>query len=114
MFITILKEKVNRLSGTFVHVNTQTFKASQYCHIRNDYIKKPLSQRWHVIDKDTKVQRDLYAAFLLMNSNKTGTKTNRHKCREIFPLFRNLHDQEIQRILNKKRMVLNSGIIITN
>ncbi len=76
MFITILKEKVSRLGGAFVSVNTQTFKA--YCHIRNETNKKSLSQRWHVIDEDTKVQRDLYSAFFLMNANKAGTKTNRN------------------------------------
>ncbi|WP_176448537.1 hypothetical protein [Lentibacillus sp. CBA3610] len=114
MFITILREKVKRLGGTFAEVNTQKFKASQYCHVKNIYSKKLLSQRWHVIDDNTKLQRDLYSAFLLMNANKSGTRPDRSKCKETFPLFKNLHDQAIRAIVNGKRMILNSGISVKN
>ncbi|QKY68458.1 hypothetical protein [Lentibacillus sp. CBA3610] len=114
MFITILREKVIRLGGTFAEVNTQKFKASQYCHVKNIYSKKPLSQRWHVIDDNTKLQRDLYSAFLLMNANRSGTKPNRSQCEAAFPLFKKLHDQVIRAIVNSKRMILNSGIIVKN
>ncbi|MBD1382469.1 transposase [Metabacillus arenae] len=112
MFLSILEKKVKQYGGTFIKINTQTFKASQYCHIRNDYMKKPLSERWHIIDNTTKIQRDLYSAFLLMNSNSEGTKANQKRCHETFPLFKNLHDQEIQQILKQKKGILNSGIII--
>jgi hypothetical protein len=112
MFLSILEQKIKMVGGSFVKVNTQTFKASQYCHIRNDYVKKTLSQRWHLIDEETKIQRDLYAAFLLMNSNQSGKKTNRKQCKETFLLFKRLHDQEIQRIQKEKKMILNSGIIV--
>jgi hypothetical protein len=114
MFLSILEEKVKRYSGTFIKVNTQKFKASQYCHLRDDYVKKSISQRWHVVDEKIRIQRDLYSAFLLMNSNKSGTKANRTRCNETFPLFKQLHDQEIQQILEQKKMILNSGIILTN
>ena len=50
-------------------VNTQTFKASQYNHFTDEYIKKELSNRWNNFD-GIKVQRDLYSAFLLKNSKK--------------------------------------------
>ncbi|WP_257351001.1 hypothetical protein [Pseudalkalibacillus decolorationis] len=45
MFVQIIEQKVKRLGGTFTHVQTHTFKASQYCHQRCTYIKKPLAQR---------------------------------------------------------------------
>src|SRR5699024_6313462 len=87
-------------------VNTKKFKASQYCHKRNIYVKKPLSVRWHIIDSTTRIQRDLYSSFLLMNSNASGTKADRKKCLETFDSFKHLHDQKIQQILNEQRMIL--------
>ena len=110
MFASILEQKVKSLGGSFKKVNTQTFKASQYCHVRNAFSKKPLSERWHVIDAETKVQRDLYSAFLLMNANSLGTKAKRETCLESFSLFKNLHDQEINTIKKAKRRIFNSGI----
>ncbi|RHW39034.1 hypothetical protein D1B31_13810 [Neobacillus notoginsengisoli] len=112
MFVSILEKKAKSLGGSFKRVNTQTFKASQYCHVRDDFTKKPLSERWHVIDADTMVQRDLYSAFLLMNANSLGTKAKRDTCVKIFPLFKSLHDQEINTIKKEKRKILNSGITL--
>jgi len=112
MFISILEEKVKRLGGTLLKVNTRKFKASQYCHKRNMYVKKPLSVRWHIIDSTTRIQRDLYSSFLLMNSNASGTKADRKKCLETFDSFKHLHDQEIQQTLNEQRMIFNSGITV--
>lgn len=42
-----------------------TVKASQYDHELNQFIKKKLSQRFHIFSDGTKVQRDVYSAFLL-------------------------------------------------
>jgi len=110
LFVSIFEQKVKGFGGTFTKVNTQTFKASQYCHVRNSYNKKTLSERWHVMDDGTTIQRDLYSAFLLMNANSSGTTTNRKTCIETFPLFKKLHDQEIHTIQKEKRKILNSGI----
>ncbi|MFC8575084.1 hypothetical protein ACFUCO_17005 [Heyndrickxia sporothermodurans] len=114
MFVSILEEKVKRLGGSFIKVNTHKFKASQYCHVRDNYIKKALSQCWHQIDENTKIQRDLYSAFLLMNSNASGTKANRKRCHETFPIFQNQHDFAIKEIISQKKMIFNSGIILNN
>ena len=114
LFLKILEEKVNRFGGIFKRINTRTFKASQYCHVRKDYFRKHLSERWHRIDEKTKIQRDIYSAFLLMNANKSGKKTNQNSCEETFPTFQKLHDQEIAYILKQKKMILNSGITLKN
>ncbi|MGP7816400.1 RNA-guided endonuclease TnpB family protein [Niallia sp. 01092] len=114
MFISILEHKVKAQGGMFKKVNTRTFKASQYNHKTNDYTKKELKERWHIFDNGTSIQRDLYSAFLLMNSNQTGTKTNRKRCKETFELFRSLHDKEIERIEKQGMLVLNSGIRLKN
>ncbi|RDU36887.1 transposase [Neobacillus piezotolerans] len=112
MFVGILEQKVKSLGGSFKRVNTKTFKASQYCHVRNGFFKKPLSERWHVIDEETRIQRDLYSAFLLMNANSSGTKPKRIACMETFPGFKSLHDDEIHKIKIEKRKILNSGILL--
>lgn len=112
MFLSILEEKVNRYNGYFHKVNTYTFKASQYCHIRNAYIKKTLSQRWHIVNEEIIVQRDLYSAFLLMNADDTGQQTNQERCNITFDQFKLQHDQYIETISNRKKMILNSGIIV--
>ena len=63
MFMSGLKRKAENAGGGLYLFPTQSTKLSQYCHICEEYIKKPLSQRWHTccgID----MQRDLYSAFL--------------------------------------------------
>ena len=112
-FMSILKNKVKRYGGSFKEVNTRKFKASQYCHIRNGFFKKQLSERWHKAG-DINIQRDLYSAFLLMNSNDSGTGAIKTLCDETFNNFKNLHDQEIKTIIKQKKMILNSGIITKN
>ncbi|MFS0904309.1 RNA-guided endonuclease TnpB family protein [Priestia aryabhattai] len=113
MFLNILEEKVKRYNGCFRKVNTYTFKASQYCHIRNEYIKKPLSQRWHIAGEEIKVQRDLYSAFLLMNADDAGQQANRERCNITFEQFKTQHDQFIKTILSQKKLILNSGIVFS-
>ncbi|MGM8364055.1 RNA-guided endonuclease TnpB family protein [Virgibacillus sp. W0181] len=110
MFVSILEEKAKRLGGSLLKVNTHRFKASQYCHQRNTYVKKPLSERWHRIDEGICIQRDLYAAFLLMNSNAKGTKADRKKCLATFDSFKRLHNQEVRQIVNQQKIIFNSGI----
>ena len=113
-FIKTLESKVIAQGGTFKKVNTIKFKASQYDHKTNKCNKKELTQRWHLFDDGTKVQRDLYSAFLLKNSNKARTKSNQKLCEETYQTFKNLHDKEIQRIEELDFIVLNSGVKIKN
>lgn len=114
MFLSILEDKVKAHGGTFKKANTKSFKASQYDHISNEYKKKKLRDRWHVFDNGIKIQRDLYSAFLLRNSNKAGTKTNRKMCIQTFGTFQVSHDNEVKRIEQMDIIVLNSGIKIKN
>ncbi|WP_445487389.1 RNA-guided endonuclease TnpB family protein [Niallia sp. 03133] len=114
MFISILERKVTAQGGMLKKVNTRIFKASQYNHKTNDYTKKELKERWHIFSDGTSIQRDLYSAFLLMNSNQTGTKTNRKRCEQTFEMFQSLHDKEIERIEKQGIMVLNAGIRLKN
>jgi hypothetical protein len=109
-FVSILSRKVITLGGTFIKVKTSSFKASQYDHKADEYKKKELKERWHIFDDETKVQRDLYSAFLLMNSDLLGLKSDRMSCLNSFEQFIKYHEEEIKKIENDNEVILNSGI----
>ena len=109
-FISQLKERFQATGGTVREVNTWTFKASQYDHVLDAANKKQLSQRWHTLPCGTKIQRDLYSAFLLQCSDADWQKPNNEECQIFFPIFYPLHQQCIEHIQNSHQAVLNSGI----
>jgi transposase len=63
MFMNSLKRKAENAGGYLFEFPTQTTKLSQICHICEQAVKKPLSQRWHICC-GIEMQRDLYSAFL--------------------------------------------------
>ena len=80
----------NKFGNGYHEVNTWEFKASQYHHITNTCIKKKLSQRIQELDYNGEtitIQRDLYSAFLLMNSNNTLDKPDLNLCNITFENF---------------------------
>lgn len=93
-FVTILLRKAVLYGGNVYKVDTKSFRASQYNHVTNDYIKPKLSERDKLID-GYKVQRDLYSAFLLKNSNGELNKPDRDKCIYGFNRFLELQDNLI-------------------
>ena len=97
-------------SGSFVTVNMQSFKASQYDHKMGDSNPKQLSQRWHIFEDGTKVQRDLYSAFLMYCSNEERTAPNQRLCEENFELFKQRHDDCIETLIREAKEIKNSGI----
>ena len=86
LFLSILEQKSTRHGGTFVKVDTKSYKASQYDHAADTYNKAPLSQRSKMIGGH-EVQRDLYSAFLIRNSNDTYNHPDRLKCIGNFDIF---------------------------
>lgn len=93
-FITILLRKATLYGGDVYKVDTKSFRASQYNHVTDEYIKPSLSERDKLID-GRKVQRDLYSAFLLKNSNTELNKPDRNKCIYGFDKFLELQDNLI-------------------
>ena len=80
----------NKFKDGYHEVNTWEFKASQYNHITNTCTKKKLSQRIQELDYNGEtitIQRDLYSAFLLMNSNDTLDKPDLNLCNITFENF---------------------------
>ncbi|MCQ6277592.1 hypothetical protein JMM81_22320 [Bacillus sp. V3B] len=107
LLITIIDRKL-KYQHTEVHrVNTNTFKASQYNHITDSYKKKKLHQRWTTIGNHL-VQRDLYSAFLLMNSETNLQQTNRESCNQTFHPFLALHNQQIEALKKMKEQLPSS------
>lgn len=102
-FLNILGNRLASGGGELVKVDTVSFRASQYNHVTDDYVRKKLSCRGSFIG-DHYIQRDLYSAFLLMNSNATGTAADRQKCIDAFPMFLITHDACMDALLaeNKK------------
>ena len=81
MFLTLLK------TATTVHeVNTRKFKASQYNHSTGQYESSDLNNRFKAVGP-AKVQRDLYSAFLLKNSNEELNHPCREECYREFNSF---------------------------
>lgn len=96
-FVMILKNKLSGIAGEELHkVNTFTFKASQYDHTNNTYQKKLLGHRWAKLSNGDKIQRDLYSAFLLMNSDTDMQYTDQNKCKRNYKKFKIQHDELIK------------------
>jgi hypothetical protein len=98
-------------SGVYLKpVNTWSFKASQYDHMLNDTNKKQLSMRWHTLPNGTRIQRDLYSAFLLYCASQDLQSPEKTKCDTFFDQFLKLHNTCIDEIRAKRKVILNSGI----
>lgn len=96
--LAILDRKLGYTGRGLIHVDTQSFKASQYDHVSDTYTKKQLSQRTAWIG-GALVQRDLYSAFLLMNADETLEHADRGRCMETFPVFLSNQKQCISALL---------------
>ena len=103
-FCGILKRKLESLGGKYLEVDTKAFRASQYNHVTDTYTKKKLSRRHNMVDGHW-VQRDLYSAFLLMNSAITLDHSDRDHCNKNFEAFLQAHDACIERIRNTKTKI---------
>lgn len=93
-FIAILERKAALYGGCVYKVNTKEFRASQYDHVSDSYRKQCLGCRDKMVGGH-RVQRDLYSAFLLRNSNAGLDKPDRDKCIYGFDIFLVLQDSLI-------------------
>ena len=115
MFVTILKTKAEQHGGEVYEVDIMSYRASQCDHTTGEYTKHGLNDRWRILGNGDKVQRDLYSAFLIKNSNKTHDEIDLDKCSKTYDNFKKLHDKEIENIRNevilrKRRNISSYGI----
>ena len=90
--LTLIDTKLNYFGKSLIKINTKEVKASQYNHLDGTYSKKKLSQRWNDLD-GVKVQRDLYAAFLIQHVKPDYKNIHQENCKEDFSKFLVLHDK---------------------
>lgn len=104
MFVTILKTKAEQHGGEVYEVDIMSYRASQCDHTTGEYTKHGLNDRWRILGNGDKVQRDLYSAFLIKNSNKTHDEIDLDKCSKTYDNFKKLHDTEIENIRNEVKL----------
>ena len=96
---------------TYIEV-PNSYRASQYDHTVDDYIKKKLSDRMHKLQDGTEVQRDWYSSFLLYCYNYKTQDIDKDKCITEFDDCYKKEKALITWIKAHKIKVLNSGIKI--
>ena len=111
------KSILNRSPGYFYNelkkklkvkeVNTIKFRASQYDHKEDIYKKKKLSEREHIFNDGTRVQRDMYSAFLLYCAKEDLENIDRDKCNKYFNKFKINQDNYLNYIKLNNINVLN-------
>lgn len=97
--------------GLYIEVPND-YRASQYDHTADDYIKKGLSDRIYTLTDGTEVQRDWYSSFLLYCYDFATQNINKRKCNDEFEKLLIKERALISWIKANKIKVLNSGIKI--
>ena len=110
-FQTTVEKKFTITGGTYIEV-PNNYRASQYDHTADEYIKKKLSDRMYKLTDGTLVQRDLYSSFLLYCYDYNTQDIDKHKCIKEFEKYYNKEKVLIEWIKVNKIKVLNSGIKI--
>ena len=110
-FQAAVEEKFKTTGGTYIEVPND-YRASQYDHTADDYIKKKLSDRMYHLADGTLVQRDWYSSFLLYCYDCRTRNIDRDRCISEFEKCYSKEEALIKRIKINRIKVLNSGIKI--
>jgi hypothetical protein len=97
MFINGLKRKAENAGGHLIEFPTQNTKLSQVCHKCGKYVKKPLSQRWHVCC-GLEIQRDLYSAFLAKCVDENTNSLDIVKAKELWQGLEQVLSEAVSRV----------------
>ena len=103
MLISIIDRKLSYWDRHIIKINTKTAKASQFNHFDGTYNKKSLSERWNYFH-GIWVQRDMYSAFLIMNTSDDLNGFDIDKCNKSFRHFLKLHNLEVIRLSDKHNL----------
>ena len=103
MLLGIIDRKLSYYGKRLIEIDTWSAKASQFNHFDGTYNKKKLSQRWNDFN-EVRVQRDLYSAFLIMNTAEDLKSFDINKCNERFESFYQLHNLEVERLTGHKNL----------
>lgn len=105
MLLTMIDNKLKPFGLALKRIDTVKVKASQFEHFTQTYVKKKLSKRWNHFEQGN-IQRDLYSAFLIMNTTDDLREVDVERANETWDNFFRNHEQEMERIkqLNKKQL----------
>jgi putative transposase len=105
MLLSIIDNKLKYCGLELKRIDTVKVKASQFEHFTQTYVKKKLSKRWNHFEQGD-VQRDLYSAFLIMNTKDNLYEIDVGRANKTWNNFFNKHEQEMERMkhLNKKQL----------
>ena len=105
MLLSIIDNKLKYFGLSLKRINTAKVKASQFEHFTQTYVKKKLSKRWNHFEQGD-VQRDLYSAFLIMNTKDNLCEIDVERANKTWNNFFDQHEQEMERMkhLNKKQL----------
>lgn len=95
MLLNIIDRKLGYQGEKIKKIDTYKTKASQFNHITGEYSKKQLNERWNNDLGGYRIQRDLYSAFLIKNTNDKLDEVNVNLCDREWKQFVELHDYEI-------------------
>ena len=110
-FQAAVENRFKASGGTYIEV-PNNYRASQYDHTADDYIKKKLSDRMYKLTDGTLVQRDWYSSFLLYCYDFKTSDIDKNKCAAKFDKYYSMERGLIEWIKINKIRVLNSGIKI--
>lgn len=97
MLLTIIDRKLGYQGQSTKKIDTYATKASQFNHLTGKYTKKQLSERWNDVG-EFRIQRDLYSAFLIKNTNETLNSIDIDLCNAEWDNFVKMHNREISRL----------------
>lgn len=108
-FQTAIEKKFKLTGGSYIEV-PNGYRASQYDHTADEYIKKKLSDRMFKLQDGTLVQRDWYSSFLLYCYDHRTHDIDKEKCITEFDRQYGKEKALIAWIKANNIKVLNSGI----
>ena len=108
-FQSTVEKKFKGTGGTYIEV-PNAYRASQYDHTADAYIKKKLSDRMYKLKDGTKVQRDWYSSYLLYCYNDKTKEIDKEKCRKEFDRCYQKEKELLKWIQKNKIKIQNSGI----
>ena len=108
--MSTIQREAEKAGGEYVKINPWQAKLSQYDHVNDDYVKKPLSQRIHLVGGEIPVQRDLYSAFLAACTENNAVSRSRAVQLWNPKVRRAIEDAETQLIQAASRKALPSSL----
>ena len=108
-FQTTVEKKFKTTGGTYIEV-PMNYRASQYDHTADDYIKKKLSDRMYKLRDGTVVQRDWYSSYLLYCYDRKTKDVDKKKYVSDFNKCYEKEKSLITWIKENRIKVMNSGI----